>query len=84
MISKQTRGEMLSESAGKTESDLLTFVLICRGRLVWDIIFVLSLKAQDLMEMFNVRDHEKRERATITSWKMIVISNSATAQPVST
>lgn len=84
MISKQTRGEMLSESARKTESDLLTFVLICRGRLVWDIIFVLSLKAQDLMEMFNVRDHEKRERATITSWKMIVISNSATAQPVST
>lgn len=84
MISKQTRGEMLSESARKTESDLLTFVLICRGRLVWDIIFVLSLKAQDLMEMFNVRDHEKRERATITSWKMIVVSNSATAQPVST
>lgn len=84
MISKQARGEMLSESARKTESDLLTFVLICRGRLVWDIIFVLSLKAQDLMEMFNVRDHEKRERATITSWKMIVISNSATAQPVST
>lgn len=84
MISKETRGEILSESARKTESDLLTFVLICRGRLVWDIIFVLSLKAQDLMEMFNVRDHEKRERATITSWKMIVISNSATAQPVST
>lgn len=84
MISKETRGEMLSESARKTESDLLTFVLICRGRLVWDIIFVLSLKAQDLMEMFNVRDHEKRERATITSWKIIVVSNSATAQPVST
>lgn len=84
MISKETRGEMLSESARKTESDLLTFVLICRGRLVWYIIFVLSLKAQDLMEMFNVRDHEKRERATITSWKMIVVSNSATAQPVST
>lgn len=84
MISKETRGEILSESARKTESDLLTFVLICRGRLVWDIIFVLSLKAQDLMEIFNVRDHEKRERATITSWKMIVVSNSATAQPVST